>query len=294
MIFRGFPFAFILMAFLSAFFTDSVAIGVLAESVLYNSKAKDDKEKIQAAPEGIKDVIGSVDIKNDIAKIHEHEIGAENIRANVSPSESAVEVYSVSRPIFRQQENINKLAKFYFDARDFSHANTVEVIETYNYSDDVFSYKNLLDEVRAGLGEGIYSKLVWTYYDLKDLDDRIYASMVGYDLSSSNLLGKFQQFIGVDEHVNAMIVFKSSVGISGKPIGVGSGENQDGNKSSSSKVVLDFSQHSFARIEEVDTGRLQYILKHLTIKNIVYSLLSLMGVGMVWRLFRFFVKQNLS
>lgn len=282
------------MAFLSAFFTDTVAVGVPAESVLYNSKAKDGKEKVQAAQDGIEDVIGPLDIKKDIANIHEHEIGAEYVSVKVSPSESTVEIYSVSRPIFRQQENINKPTNFSFDARDFSHANAAEVIETYSYSGDVFSYKNLLDEVRTGLGEGVYRKLVWTYYDLKGLDDRIYTSMVGYDLSSSNLLGKFQQFIGVDEHVNAMIVFNSSVGISGKPVGVGNGENQDSNKSSSSKVVLDFSQRNFARKEEIDTGRLQYILKHLTIKNIIYSLLSLLGVGMIWRMFRFFIKQDLS
>jgi hypothetical protein len=294
MIFRGFPSAFILMVFLSIFFTDSVAMGLLAEPVLDNSKAKDDKERLQAAPEGIKDVIGAVDIKRDMAKIHEHEISAENIRSNVSPSESTVGVPSVSRPIFHQQENINKSVQFSVGARDFSHANSAGGIENYSYSDDVLSYKNLLDEVRTGLGEGIYSKLVWTYYDLKDLDERIYASMVVYDLSSSNLLGKLQQFIGVDEHINAMIVFKSSVGISGKPIGVGNGENQDPNKSSSSKVVLDFSQRNFARKEEVDTGYIQYILKLLTIKNIIYSLLILMGIGMVWRMFRFFVKQDLN
>ncbi|WP_020485068.1 hypothetical protein [Methylomonas sp. MK1] len=292
MIFRGFPFALMLMALLSIFFTNVVAMGVQADLVVDNVKEKDDKGKIQSTPDGVKDILSSVGIKKDIAKIHDHEIGVENIRGKVSPGEPAVDAYSISRPIFRQQEKINKTTQDSFFIRDFFDTNFVGGIENYNYSEDVFSSKKFLDEVRDSLGEGIYSKLVWTYYDLKDLDDRIYASMVGYDLSSSNFLGKLQQFIGVDENLNAMMVFKSSLGITGKPDGVGDSKNQESN--TSSKVILDFSQHNFARKEEVDTGRLQYILKHLTIKNIIYSLLSLMGGGMLWRLFRFFIKQDLG
>ncbi|MBD9360705.1 hypothetical protein [Methylomonas fluvii] len=116
--------------------------------------------------------------------------------------------------------------------------------------------------------------------------------MVGYDLSGSNLLGKLQQFIGVDENLNAMIVFKSSLGITGKPDGFGGSKNQDFNNSS--KVILDFSQRNFARKEDVDIGRLQYILRYLTIRNIIYGLLGLMGGSMVWRIFRFVIEQDTS
>ncbi|QBC28708.1 hypothetical protein U737_18340 [Methylomonas sp. LW13] len=291
MIFRSFPFALILMALLSIFFTNVVAMGIQAELVVDGVNVKDDKEKTQTAPDGVKDILSSVDLKKDIAKIHSHEIAVQNIRAKVSPDELAVDDSSISRPIFRQQENINKPAQFSFFVPDFSDADLVRGRGGYNYSDDVFSSKKLLDELRDSLGEGIYSKLVWTYYDLKDLDSRIYASMVGYDLSGSNLLGKLQQFIGVDENLNAMIVFKSSIGITPKPEGAGDRINQDSGRNS--KVILDFSQRNFARKEEVDTGRLQYILKYLTIKNFVYSLLALMGFGSVWRMFRFFVKQDL-
>ncbi|NOV28426.1 hypothetical protein [Methylomonas sp. ZR1] len=291
MIFRAFPFAIVLTALLSMFFTNVVAMGVQAELVVDDVNVKDDKEKTQTASDGVKDILSSVDLKKDIAKIHSHEIAVQNIRAKVSPDELAVDDSSISRPIFRQQENINKSAQFSFFVPDFSDADLVRGRGGYNYSDDVFSSKKLLDELRDSLGEGIYSKLVWTYYDLKDLDSRIYASMVGYDLSGSNLLGKLQQFIGVDENLNAMIVFKSTIGITPKPEGAGDRINQDSGRNS--KVILDFSQRNFARKEEVDTGRLQYILKYLTIKNFVYSLLALMGFGSVWRMFRFFVKQDL-
>ncbi|WP_415878905.1 hypothetical protein [Methylomonas sp. TEB] len=282
------------MALLSIFFTNVVAMGIQAELVVDGVNVKDDKEKTQTASDGVKDILSSVDLKKDIAKIHSHEIAVQNIRAKVSPDELAVDDSSISRPIFRQQENINKSAQFSFFVPGFSDADLVRERGGYNYSDDVFSSKKLLDELRDSLGEGIYSKLVWTYYDLKDLDSRIYASMVGYDLSGSNLLGKLQQFIGVNEHVNAMIVLGSSVGVAGQPVGVGNEKNQVANNSSSSKVVLDFSQRGFFSKDEIDAGRFQIVLRYLTIKNIIYSLLSLMGVGMVWRMFRFFIKQDLN
>jgi hypothetical protein len=294
MIVRGFRFALIMMFFLNILPTDSVAMGIQAESSFYSSKAKDDKEKSRIDLDDTKDSLIDIDAKKDVTKVSGHELGVESSRANDPSIEAAVETSSISRLIFREQVNINRLAHPTFGVQEFSDVGSAEGVETYSYSDHVFSYKNLLEEVQTGLGEGVYGKLVWTYYDLKDLDDRIYASMVGYDLSAIKLLGKLEQFIGVDSQVNAMIVFGSGGGIMGKSIGVGNGENQDANKSSNSKVILDFSQRSVAEKNEVDTGRFQFILKHLTIKSFIYSLLILMGVGMAWRMFRFFIKQDLS
>lgn len=294
MIVRGFRFALIMMVFLNVLLTDSIAMETQPESSFDSRKAKDDNENSRIDLDATKDILVAVDAKKDVTKVSGHQLGVESPRVNAYSKESAVGISSISRLIFREQENMNRLAQSTFGVQEFSHAGSAEGVEKYSYSDDIFSYKNLLEEVQSGLGEGVYSKLVWTYYDLKDLDERIYASMVRYDLSSSNLLGKFQKFIGVDEQVNAMMVFGSGVGTMGNSIGGGSGENQDANSGSSSKVVLDFSQRNFTKIDEVDTGRVQYLLKHLTIKNIAYGLLVLMGVGMVWRIFRFFIKQDLS
>ncbi len=114
-----------LMALLSLFFANVLAMGVQAELVVDDVKVKDDKEKIQSAPDGVKDILSSVDLKKDIAKIHNHEIAVQNIRPKVSPDEFAVDDSSISRPIFRQQENINKPTQFSFFVPDFSDADFI-------------------------------------------------------------------------------------------------------------------------------------------------------------------------
>jgi hypothetical protein len=294
MTFRSFSSAFAVVLFLSLSAKYSFATGIQTESVLDKEKVEGVREKLHSTTGIPKDVSGTIDNKKDSDKTHENEQGAVHVEDNSSSSESVVDISSVSRPMFQRKENAGKPAQFSFGTQEFSLANSAGDMKAYGDSDDLFSYKSILDEVRDGLGEGVYSKLAWTYSGIKDLDDKIYASMVGYDLSGSDFLGKLHQFIGVDQQLSAMIFFSDSLGRMQEPFGAISGENKGANKGGNSKVVLDFSLENFARNEGVDTGRIQLILSHLTIKNFVYSLLSLMGAGMVWRMFRFFLKQDLS
>ncbi|CAD6881061.1 hypothetical protein [Methylomonas albis] len=282
------------MFFLGILADESFAAEIQSVPIYDNSEQKDEKKKHQLTKDIAKDSLDAVAIKKDINKILGQELNSENSMVNVAPHESIVEIPSISHAILREREYMNRPAQISMGAQEFFYAIPGVNTEKYDYSEDVFSYKNLLDEVLNGLSDEAYSKLVWTYYDLKDFDDSIYANMVSYDLRGTDILGRLQRFIGVDEQVSAMMVFGNSIGAMEGTNGVVSGHGRDSNKSANSKVVLDFSQRSFAKKEEIDISRFEYILKHLTIKNIIYSLLSLMGAGMVWRMFRFFIRQDLS
>lgn len=157
-----------------------------------------------------------------------------------------------------------------------------------------FSYKNLFEDVRTGLGEDVYGKLTWIYYDIKEFDALIYSNLMVYDSKISNLAGEFWKFIGVDAQVSAMIIFGDGQMFSGDAAGSHHAINQGRGGESHNKVVLDLSAQNPVNIDVVENGYFKFILKYLTIRNVVYVLLGILGAGLIMRVFKFFVKQDLS
>jgi hypothetical protein len=167
-------------------------------------------------------------------------------------------------------------------------------LKEYNFQDDFFSYKNMLYEVQIGLGDDIYNKLVWTYYDIKDIDDLIYSRMAEYDFNGSDFVGKFRQFVGLDSQMSAMIVLGGRSYDTANMSQPESFLNKIGHKDGGGKVVLDFSYENIPHTDAIETSRIYAMFKYFTIKNCIYFLLSVMGVGMLRRVFRFFIRQDLS
>lgn len=163
-----------------------------------------------------------------------------------------------------------------------------------NYKNPGFSYKNIVEDVRVGLGEDVYGKLTWMYYDIKELDAWIYENVMSYESGESNLMGEFWQFIGVDAQVNAMIIFGGGQAFAGDAAGFQHGVSQRRGSESHSKVVLNLSSQNPVNIDVVENGYFKFVMKYLTIKNVIYFLLSILGAGLIFRIFRFFVKQDLS
>jgi len=262
------------------FLNDAIAVTIPAGGLVVNDKAEETIDIRQVASDKAQEFVGDAErSKNHAAALLIEKTPDKNL-ANRASTEN----FSVSPTPVIRQEFANKMPVT--KAVDYPQAEFGMPASEYAYTDEKVAYKNLLEQVRFGLGEGVYSKLIWTYYDLKDLDDRIYSSLTGFDLSGAGFLGKLPAFVGVNDQINALIVLGHGNRVAGL-------ENGD-NKSPGGKVVLDFSAQNLVGDNDAKSEEVRLFFKYFSIKNIVYVLLSVLGFGLLRRIFKFFVKQDLS
>lgn len=276
---------FVVLLYSNLLTNESAAASIPAGGIVADGKAKE-----QLVSDKAQEIVGGIELKRNGSNNHGAELNFEKSPDKSLSNEPAMEEFSASRSLFIEQDVANRAQDPDLRAMDYFQSKMGMPASKYSYADEKLAFKNLLEQVRFGLGEGVYSKLIWTYYDLKDLDDRIYSSLAGYDLSGAGFLGKLPKFVGVNDQINALIILGYGAPVNGKAGGVESGNN----KSSGSKVVLDFSSQNIPVNDDSQSEKARLFFKYFTIKNILYSLLSVLGFGMVWRIFRFFMKQDLS
>lgn len=156
-------------------------------------------------------------------------------------------------------------------------------------------YEDVLDSVRDTIGDTTYSKLLWTYYDIKEIDNLIYAKMAQYDFSRSVVAEGYRGINGLNHQFGATIMVSN-------PLAVPSGNAmfQDDIakpvQGSNGKVVLNITEQNLGNIERetIDNSYFAFILRIMTIKNIIYAMLTVFTSGLLLRVFRFFIKQDLS
>ena len=198
--------------------------------------------------------------------------------------------FSVSQPLYAEQRYMDRASISKFGEIGSSHELENPFNSKSGSTGDFYLYKNLIEDVRVTLSEEVFSKMVWTYFDLKDLDDKVYSTISEYDLKVQSVFGKMQQLIGIDNQINALIIF-------GANADSGSRNNPSGSanpRGDGDKATLDFSEIGALNAEGQEIGKTGVVFKHFTIKNIAYFLLGVLSVGMVWRGFRFILKQDLS
>jgi len=276
--------------FLSAIaMAETVDVGRRAEKIVVDSK--NNSEKIPVVSVENQDGIRNNGLEKAVNNlIHSSEMKREAPFIASSSHQSATSEFPMSQAMISEQQ---------FGNWGFNLNSPVVYMENKSIGDDkrndinpVFSYKNIVEDVRVGLGEDVYDKLTWMYYDIKELDTWIYANVMSYDSSENNLMSEFWRFIGVDAQVNAMIIFGGDQTLAGEAAGFQNGVNKGRGGESHTKVVLDLSSQNPVNIEVVENGYFKFVLKYLTIKNVIYFLLSILGAGLFFRVFRFFVKQD--
>ncbi|OAI11870.1 hypothetical protein A1355_15360 [Methylomonas koyamae] len=164
--------------------------------------------------------------------------------------------------------------------------------QVYGLAIEAPAYDQLLNDIRSQIGEETYSRLLWTYFDIKALDVSINARLAEYDQALRQWMQDTQQrwgldqrfaFLGVSELENRMEV-STDLG----PVPILSPTHAGG------KAVLDIRQNPNGVAEGGinEDGFVARLIKLFTIKNFVLLSLVVFSLGLLFRGFRFLVRQR--
>ncbi len=155
-------------------------------------------------------------------------------------------------------------------------------------------FEQLHDEVRLLVGQDIYDQLVWSYADIKSFDNWIYATLSQYELAGEPLFGASQGLNGLDDQLRAHLVF---LGINGSANST-TAWNHDADRTiavtpvDTKNVLAEYqTQILYSRVEP-QAGWFVRVLEYLTIKNLLYLVLSIMSVVFLLRAIRFLLRQQ--
>lgn len=145
------------------------------------------------------------------------------------------------------------------------------------------------DELRLMVGEEVYSKMAWTYLDLKRLDNWIYETTSQFALFSQQALFGNQAVVGLSDQLKAELFFMGLMGSDASRL-------QHMQMGSQVDVLqTQYETEQAIKIAAADAeieGRFFGILKYLTILNFVYLILAVMALVYLAKLFSFLVKQQ--
>ena len=157
------------------------------------------------------------------------------------------------------------------------------------------SYSGMLDSVRDTIGDSAYSKLLWTYYDIKEIDNLIYTKMAQYDFSHSVFSEGFRSINGLNQQFGASIMVSNRLGAPNENP-MFQGEFNKTPSSAGGKTVLNIPEQSLENVQSdvLENSYFALILRFLTVKNLIYAMLAAFLGGLLLRVVRFFIKQDLS
>lgn len=155
-------------------------------------------------------------------------------------------------------------------------------------------FEHLNDEVRLLVGEDIYAQLVWSYVDIKSFDNWIYATLSQYQLAGDPIFGASQGLNGLDDQLRANLVF---LGINGSANSA-TALNHDGHRTiavtrdDTRNVLAEYQTQILYSRAEPQTGWFVLVFEYLTIKNLLYLVLSIISVVFLLRAIRFLLRQQ--
>ncbi|QPK61924.1 hypothetical protein IVG45_13755 [Methylomonas sp. LL1] len=150
-------------------------------------------------------------------------------------------------------------------------------------------FDQLHDEARLMVGEEIYAKMVWTYSDIKELDNWIYSSMSQYDLLADQSQAGAKAVSGLNQQLTAELVFLGLKGSDG-PVLAGKGSTNVVNLESR-RSMPGYAEPMLVSDSESQNAFL-FILKYLTIANFLYLMVSVMAAVSLAKAFNFFIRQE--
>lgn len=147
------------------------------------------------------------------------------------------------------------------------------------------------DELRLMVGEDVYGKMVWTYRDLKRLDNWIYETASHFALFGQQSMSGSHRIVGLSNQLKADLFFLGLIGSDkGQLETLRPGSRYDA--LSLQTVALTGQTGPIAATGTVIEGRFFGILEYLTILNFVYLILAVMALVYLAKLFNFLVKQQ--
>lgn len=164
--------------------------------------------------------------------------------------------------------------------------------QVYGLAIEAPAYDQLVNDIRSQIGEETYSRLLWTYFDIKALDESINSRLAEYDQALRQWMLDTQERWGLDQRFNflGLSALENSMEVSPDlgPVPVLSPTQAGG------KVVLDIRQNpdGVPGGGGNEDGVLARLLKFLTIKNFALLSVVVFSLGFLFRGFRFLVRQR--
>ncbi len=146
-------------------------------------------------------------------------------------------------------------------------------------------FDQLHDEARWVLGEDTYSKIVWAYSDLQELDAWIYSTTSQYDFAQSPTIS------GLDGRLHMGVVFGSNERASLlNQHGGASAVNM--NNVSTNELLASYQQMTLLSSNQDEESKVFGLIQYLTFKNLLYLLLLILSTIFLVSVFKFFVRQQ--
>lgn len=216
------------------------------------------------------DPVGSVVHVNEVSGVGRDSLGQVSARLlKASPSMNASS--------FRSKDE--------YGVDSYGGLNKVSSGQGYDFTDKI------QEEIKENLGEDVYSKLVFTYGEIKGIDSWIYSAMAQYGFDDGFLFGKQKYSImGLDDQLNALVIFQR-----GKDKVDGNLSEKEGKKTLKTEGMGEqlFLTEGYHRdFQGENEHKFAFILNYLSIKNLIYFLLLIVSIGVVIRSFKFLIRQE--
>lgn len=176
-----------------------------------------------------------------------------------------------------------------------SMADSSSAFGTYEEANKLYGGYDLVDmfreEIRAKMEDDVYEKAVWTYAEIKDMNNWINSTMAQYGFGQGALPGKQEySIVGLDGLLNVMAIFQQNDS-------TGLFLQDDGNKflntgASGDKALLIEDYQDRQADAQGFESKFYVIFKYLTIINIIYAFLGMAFVVIVIKAFKFLVRQQ--
>jgi hypothetical protein len=161
-----------------------------------------------------------------------------------------------------------------------------------NYAE---SYAQMRDDLRALVGDEVYSKMIWAYQDLKEMDASVYAELSEYEVMVQEWLIEVQEIFGLNDQLRAELVLPDTPDAEDSRLRVAAIESHHdvAEDNLASRLKADRLNQDIARAVDFENqSKLFQIIKYLTIKNLFYLLLSIVGAVYFAKFFKFLVRQQ--
>lgn len=154
-------------------------------------------------------------------------------------------------------------------------------------------FAQMREELIALVGEDVYDKMVWTFWDLKEFDSALYAKISQYDLLIQEWVVSVQEIFGLNDQMRAEWMIFGNADAYTIRLRAESLNSQHSQMQQSVIDGLSEQRLKHATIADVETHSLFFnAIKYLTLNNLLYLMLFLLGLVLVAKLFRFMVRQQ--
>lgn len=243
-----------------------------------------DKNKKNAGEDNLKNNISEVDLKQVVS--------SDSVKNEIKSS--SVE------PIPKVVDDMSRLALDAFgkgNAKVYDNGNILPftTLGVGNYSSYSYDFSDKFkEELRVGLGEETYAKIVLTYGEIQSIDDWINSTVAQYGFDDSFPFGG-QKYsgMGLDEQTSMRVILQGNEIMGDRGLLSESSGKDSWMLKGDNKVVLAGDYNNRGSLDNyAQKQRFSIVLKYFTIVNFVYLFFFVMFVSLIVKGFKFLVRQQ--